>query len=90
MEAHAERFGIGILAGAGHRSPTVTAVTVPEGLTGTDVVKAVKRRGVVVGDGYGKAKARTFRIGHMGDHTVATLERCLTACTAALAELTGR
>jgi aspartate aminotransferase-like enzyme len=90
VEAHAERFGIGILAGAAHRSPTVTAVTVPEGLTGTDVVKAVKRRGVVIGDGYGKARARTFRIGHMGDHTTATIARCLDVVGDALAELTGR
>ena len=90
VEAHAERFGIGILAGAAHRSPTVTAVTVPAGLTGTDVVKAVKRRGVVVGDGYGPAKARTFRIGHMGDHTPRTIARCLEVVEDALAELTGR
>jgi aspartate aminotransferase-like enzyme len=68
----------------------VTAVTVPDGLTGSDVVRAVKRRGVVIGDGYGKAKARTFRIGHMGDHTPATIARCLAVVEDALVELTGR
>jgi aspartate aminotransferase-like enzyme len=90
VEAHAERFGIGMLAPEGERSPTVTAVTLPAGVTGDAVVGAVARRGIVIGGGYGKLKATTFRIGHMGDHTPATLARCLDACTEALAELTGR
>ena len=79
--------GFGVLAPAGFRSPTVTAVTLPAGLTGGAVTAAVLRRGFVVGGGYGKLKDRTFRVGHMGDHTPETLARCLTVCTEALAEL---
>jgi aspartate aminotransferase-like enzyme len=90
VEERADRFGIGILAPAGHRSPTVTAVTVPDGITGDDVTRAVGARGFVVGAGYGKVKARTFRIGHMGDHTPEGLARCLDVVDDALAELLGR
>ena len=85
-----DRAGAGILAPAGQRSPTVTAVTVPDAITGDDVVRAVKARGFVIGAGYGKVKARTFRIGHMGDHTPDGLARCLDVVDDALAELLGR
>ncbi len=90
VDERAARFGIGILAPAGHRSPTVTAVTVPDGITGDDVVRAVKARGFTLGSGYGKVKARTFRVGHMGDHTADRLALCLDATEDALAELLGR
>ena len=90
VDERAGRFGIGILAPAGHRSPTVTAVTVPAGITGDDVVRAVRARGFVLGSGYGKVKARTFRVGHMGDHTPDRLAACLDATEDALAELLGR
>lgn len=71
---------LSVLAPAGARSPTVTAITLPSGLSATEVAKATRARGIVVGSGYGKLKDATFRIGHMGDHTLAGLERCLAVC----------
>ena len=68
---------VSVLAPAGRRSPTVTAVTMPEGRPAPAVVAAMKDRGVVIGRGYGKLKETSFRIGHMGDHTVAELEAVL-------------
>ena len=82
-----ERFGIGMLPPVGARSPTVGTITLPEGVSGSALVKAVGSRGYTVGAGYGKVGERTFRIGHMGDHTPATLGDCLAACEDALAEL---
>ena len=76
-----------VVAPNGHRSTTVTAITVPEPLTGDDIVKAVAKRGFVIGGGYGQLKQRTFRIGHMGDHTPQGLARCLEACEDAIREL---
>ncbi len=90
VEARAERFGVGLLAPAGSRSPTVTAVTLPTGLESGPVVRAVAARGYTIGAGYGRLRATTFRVGHMGDHTPDTLAGCLAACDDALAELTGR
>ena len=69
----------GILAPEGARADTVTAITLPEKIRGTDIVAAVEREGYVIGTGYGKLKERTFRIGHMGDHTLRGLEGCLAA-----------
>jgi aspartate aminotransferase-like enzyme len=87
VEAHAARFGVGMLAPPGERSPTVTAITLPAGLAGEAVVRAVTERGYVIGAGYGKLRGTTVRIGHMGDHTPATLAGCLAACEDALATL---
>ena len=69
--------GLGILAPAGARSPTVTAVVLPERLSGPDVARAVAERGYTIGAGYGRLRERTIRIGHMGEHTLDGLERCL-------------
>jgi aspartate aminotransferase-like enzyme len=84
-----ERYGdaFGILAGGGHRTPTVTSITIPATFTASSLVKAVAERGFTIGNGYGKNRETTFRIGHMGDHTLEGLERCLAACDEALAGL---
>jgi aspartate aminotransferase-like enzyme len=80
---------IEILAPEGARSPTITTITLPEGVKSADVVNAVARRGYVIGGGYGKLKDTTIRIGHMGDHTVETLRGCLAECEDALRDVAG-
>ena len=76
-----------ITAFEGMHSPTVTAVALPPTIAGDALVKAVAKRGFVIGGGYGKAKATSFRIGHMGDHTVDGLAHCLDAVADALQSL---
>lgn len=71
------RTSFGILAPEGARADTVTAITLPEGVRGSEVAAAVEAEGYVIGPGYGKLRDRTFRIGHMGDHTLTGLEGCL-------------
>ncbi len=78
---------LGLLAPVGGRSPTVSAITLPATLSSDALVDAVGDRGFVVGTGNGATRDSTFRIGHMGDHTVPGLERCLEACSDALSEL---
>jgi aspartate aminotransferase-like enzyme len=89
--AASERQGVEltILAPAGARSPTVSALVLPDDLRGDDVVAEVARRGFTIGGGYGKLRDRTVRIGHMGDHTVPGLSACLAACESALESLLG-
>jgi aspartate aminotransferase-like enzyme len=82
--------GTGILAPEGARSPTVSAVTLPASIDGKALVKAVAARGFTIGGGYGSLASRSVRIGHMGDHTVEELERCLGVVEEAIVELTGR
>lgn len=75
---------LGNIAPLGSQSPTVSAIRLPSDLPAESFTAAVAKRGIVVGSGYGKLKSSTFRIGHMGDHTVETLERCLAACSSVL------
>lgn len=76
---------LSLVAPEGHRSPGVTAIRVPEGMSAADIVNAMAERGFVIGGGYGKWKSATFRIGHMGEHTVEGLNRLLAELTEALA-----
>ena len=70
----------GILAPAGARSNTVTVVRVADGMDTRQLCAAVQERhGLTLGGGYGKLAPSTFRIGHMGDHTVETIQRALDA-----------
>jgi aspartate aminotransferase-like enzyme len=85
VDALASRHGaeFHVLAREGHRSPTVTSITLPPSLPASTLLTAVAERGFTIGSGYGKNKETTVRIGHMGDHTPEGLERCLAACDAA-------
>jgi aspartate aminotransferase-like enzyme len=85
VDALASRHGteIHVLAREGHRSPTVTSITLPPSLAASTLLKAIAERGFTIGSGYGKNRETTVRIGHMGDHTPEGLERCLDACDAA-------
>lgn len=75
-----------VLAPEGFRSPTVTAVRLPEGATGPGVAGRLRERGWVIAPGYGKLKEETIRIGHMGDHTEEELEELLGALSGVLEE----
>jgi aspartate aminotransferase-like enzyme len=76
-----------VYAPEGERAPTVTAVALPPGVDGSAVVRAVARAGFTIGDGYGRLKGRTLRIGHMGDHTPEGLARCLAVVGEALGDV---
>lgn len=73
-----------VLAPVGFRSPTVTAVTLPEEQSGPEVVSGLARRGFTIAPGYGRLKDEAIRIGHMGDHTLPELEAVLDATAAEL------
>lgn len=76
-----ERFDV--FAADGYRSDSVTAVTNTRGISVAALNRWLARNhDMVVSNGYGKLADRTFRIGHMGDHTVAEME----ALTAAIDE----
>ncbi|MGH7540440.1 MAG: pyridoxal-phosphate-dependent aminotransferase family protein [Gemmatimonadota bacterium] len=66
-----------VLAPEGYRSPCLTVIMLPDGLTGPEVVALAKERGFTIAAGYGKFGQGAFRIGHMGEHTVEELETLL-------------
>lgn len=71
--------GMGLFAPEGYRSQTVTTV---ENLLGIDI-KALNQflagKNMRIAGGYGQLKERTFRIGHMGELTVADLDALFAA-----------
>jgi len=73
----ADDVDVGVLAPPGHRSPTVTCITLPEGTSGSSVVAAMRESGWVIGGGYSRLKESTIRIGHMGDHRPEVLSELL-------------
>lgn len=80
-EMRAGGVDLSLVAPEGYRSPGVTAIRVPEGVAAPDIVNAMSERGWVLGGGYGRLEATTFRIGHMGEHTVASLDALLAVLT---------
>ncbi len=68
-----------IFAPDGYRSPCVTCIGMPPGKLGSAVTADMKKKGFVIGSGYGKLKDDMVRVGHMGDHTVDELNVLLDA-----------
>ncbi|MDA0246088.1 MAG: alanine--glyoxylate aminotransferase family protein [Chloroflexi bacterium] len=60
-----------------YASPTVTNVENTHGINISALNKFLKERGMVLSDGYGILKGKTFRIGHMGDWQLADIEELL-------------
>jgi predicted phosphoserine aminotransferase len=70
--------GFGLYAQEGYRSPTVT--TIDNRQRGMDVkamAAFMRERGFAMDQGYGKIKGATFRIAHMGDVQIDTLQEVL-------------
>jgi aspartate aminotransferase-like enzyme len=85
VQERGPRRGLSLFAPAGARSPTVTTIAVAGGMPATEICGGMTKRGWTLGTGYGTLKDSTFRIGHMGDHTLDELDALL----AALEEVLG-
>ena len=70
----------------GARSWTVSCLKPPPGVSAEALVAKAKERGYTIGGGYGKWKSTTFRIGHMGDVDLASLDALLSVLDAGAAE----
>ena len=70
-----ERFGL--FAEEGFESNTVTCVANTRNIDLAAFVKQLRDRGYLISNGYKALKGKTFRLGHMGDHTLATMEELL-------------
>jgi aspartate aminotransferase-like enzyme len=67
VQAGLEALGFELVAPAAHRSHTVTAAWVPDGLDWGPFNAAMRERGLVVAGGQGKWTGRILRFGHMGE-----------------------
>lgn len=78
LEWAAARGMAPFVAEPAHRSPTVSCLDA----RGQDVAALVARAaaaGFAIDPGYGPLKGKAFRIGHMGDHGLATVQELLAA-----------
>jgi aspartate aminotransferase-like enzyme len=66
-------------SGIRDRSPTLTALQVPEGLEPEALRARIRSAGIQVAGGMERYKASCIRIGHMGDIRMADVERTLEA-----------
>jgi aspartate aminotransferase-like enzyme len=80
VEQWVHTTGQRMLPPEGQRTPTVSAIVPPAGINTADVVRGAAQHGFTIGGGYGKLRDTTYRIGHMGDHTVDGVRRCLKVC----------
>jgi aspartate aminotransferase-like enzyme len=62
-----ESLGLRLVAAPGHRSATVTAAWVPDGVEWAPFNAAMRERGLVVAGGQGKWSGKVLRFGHMGE-----------------------
>ncbi len=83
--AAAKALGLELLAEERYASDTVTAVQVPEGISGAAVSKRLREEhDVVIAGGQGKLAASIWRIGHLGYLDEAEFAACFAALQEAL------
>ncbi|HIF40496.1 MAG TPA: alanine--glyoxylate aminotransferase family protein [Planctomycetes bacterium] len=76
--AWAAGHGLSLLPAPEHASPTVSCIRAGDLDVGA-LVGGLAERGYAISNGYGDLKGKTFRIGHMGDHSEDGLEAVLSA-----------
>ena len=76
--AWAGRHGLELFPPVSNASATVSCIRAGS-LDVPALIDGLKQRGHEIGNGYGRLKNETFRIGHMGDHTEQDLAQLLTA-----------
>ncbi|RPJ01828.1 MAG: alanine--glyoxylate aminotransferase family protein [Chloroflexi bacterium] len=75
----AKKAGFKMFSADGYHSPTVSTIANTRGTDIAALNKALKQRGMMISNGYGKLKDKTFRIAHMGDIMPADLEELFAA-----------
>jgi aspartate aminotransferase-like enzyme len=86
VAAGVESLGLRLVAEPMHRSATVTAAWLPEGLEWGPFNAAMRERGLVVAGGQGKWAGRILRFGHMGDVGIGEMAQALEIMGRTLAE----
>jgi aspartate aminotransferase-like enzyme len=66
-QAGMEAAGLRLVAPPSHRSPTVTAAWLPDGLEWAPFNRAMRAKDLVIAGGQGKWTGKILRFGHMGD-----------------------
>jgi aspartate aminotransferase-like enzyme len=83
--AWAPMHGLRVLARENRRSPTVTALQLPEGRNAAAIVRAMEARDWLIATGLAPMAEGVIRIGHMGDLEPDHLEALLAELATVLA-----
>lgn len=84
----AKAMGLKLLASEGVESDTVTAIRVPEGLNGDEIIKvAMNDFDTVFAGGQGGLKGKIIRFGHLGHMTDSDIDAGLDALKGSLAKV---
>ena len=75
----AQQHDFGLLAPDGYRSATVSCLSNDPGIDIGQLNEYLRSRGMIISNGYGSLKEKTFRIAHMGDTTMTDLDKLLSA-----------
>jgi aspartate aminotransferase-like enzyme len=69
-QAGLQALGFELFADPAHRSRTVTAANIPDGVDWKAFNAEVKRRGLILAGGQARLAGKVFRVGHLGSVTV--------------------
>lgn len=75
----AQSHDLEIFAAPGYESPTVTCINNTRGIDIAALNKHLRERDMIISNGYGDLKGKTFRIAHMGDIQMHELDTLLAA-----------
>ena len=90
VAAGMEALGLQLVAVPRHRSATVTAAWLPDGIEWGPFNAALRARGLVVAGGQGKWAGRILRFGHMGDVRIGEMAEAIEIMGTTLPELGHR
>ena len=83
-----QALGLDLFGDHPERAWAVTAVKVPEGVDGKELVAKVRRdHGIILAGGQGPLAGKVFRIGHLGYYDRFDILRCLAALELTLGDL---
>lgn len=86
--AGAKAMGLDLVSPDEDRSAVVTAIRMPDGIDGDDVVKTLRdKHGITIASGQGDWKGKVIRLGHIGFFDVFDITTALAAIELTLAEL---
>ncbi|MEM2672956.1 MAG: hypothetical protein QXF20_05135, partial [Candidatus Hadarchaeales archaeon] len=67
-------LGLNLFTEEEYTSPTIFCVNAPPHLSGLEIYRRMREKGVELAQGYGRLKEKTFRIGNMGYITLGDIE----------------
>ncbi len=77
----------GMFSEEGFHSDTISCIRSLHSLDVKEFISALVKRGYIIGNGYGRLKDVTFRIGHMGDWTPPDIKELIEAMDETLEEM---